>query len=202
MPLSWDPNDYNDKDPAIKKFISELAQLTNDYSSYVARVVGISSLMIKDLKSRITLMEYQPINNKMIDRIDHRVKAGIPAELSAEYQSAINNFGPAINDSNIPVFIELLRKVFDSLFFKGKPDDSPLSHSEGLPNPQPEGHYLPTRDDFDNARRKFLRDGRKQISIDNILDVMEDNLVETGRSLAKEWRAVTRNNIILWTQEN
>ena len=73
---------------------------------------------------------------------------------------------------------------------------------EGPSNLLQEGAYLPSRDDFDNVRRKILRRGGKQISIDDILDIMEVDLVEAGRSLSEEWRSVTRNNIILWTQEN
>ena len=73
---------------------------------------------------------------------------------------------------------------------------------EGPSNRLKEGAYLPSRDDFDNVRRRILRRGGKQISIADILDIMEVDLVEAGLSLSEEWRSVTRNNIILWTHEN
>ena len=202
MPISWEPNDYND--PVIKKFISELKKLTDEYSIYVkAAFPGRSGLMIKGRKNNITLMEYQPIRNKMIVRIDHWVRAGISDVQSAEYQSAINNFGPAVTDSNIPIFIDLLKKIFDNLFLKSNPEDNPLSHGEDLPHLQKEVPYLPTKDDFHNARRKILlKDGERKILVDEILDIMEDNLFKAGRSMAEDWRSVVRNNIILWTKEN
>jgi len=202
MPISWDPNDHND--PAIKKFVSELNQLISRYSLYVKKDTKTTVLIIRN-KENLSLMEYQPDKNKMINWYKNPKSCkdrGIPKILCDEFNLAIKNYGPDIKDSNIPIFIELLKKVLDSLFLNTKPDVSPLSNSEALPHLPKEGPYLPTKDDYDNVRRKILRDGGKQRSIEEIMDIMEVNLVETGRSLAKEWRSVTRNRIILWAQEN
>lgn len=202
MPISWDPNDHND--PAIKKFVSELNQLISKYSLYVEKDTKTTVLIIRNKENKIKLMEYQPDKNKMINWYKNPKSCkdiGIPNILCDEFNLAINSYKAAIKESNISIFIDLIRKILDTLFTKTDPNIKPLPHIEAISGRTNGGHYLPTKDDFDNARRRILREGKKQISIDEILDIMEPDLTEAGLSLTEEWRSVTRNNILLWTQE-
>jgi hypothetical protein len=72
---------------------------------------------------------------------------------------------------------------------KTKPDDF-----------QHRGLYLPKREDFENARRKCLREGKRHISVDDMLDIIEMDLAETGRKLSPSWRSGTEENIAIWSQ--
>jgi hypothetical protein len=66
--------------------------------------------------------------------------------------------------------------------------------------------YLPTREDYDNARRKCLREhkrkeGKEEIYTDDLLDTIEGNVKRAGKELAANWRSVTEENILIWSQE-
>jgi hypothetical protein len=65
-------------------------------------------------------------------------------------------------------------------------------------NDKGEFGYIPIREDYDNARRKCLREGKERVSYDDILDVMQNDLEKAGYRLAENWRLVTKDNIEKW----
>ena len=203
MPISWDPTDHID--PAIKKFIFELNQLISKYALYVEKDIKTTTLIIRNKKNWIKLMEYQPDKNKLINWYKNPnscKEIGIPGVLCNEFNAAFTNYGSAIRDSNISIFTDFIRRILATLFPDADSEIKPPLDIEVISSRTEEGNHLPTKDDFNNARRRILREGKKQISIDEILDIMELNLTEAGISLTEEWRSVTRNNILQWTQEN
>ncbi len=64
--------------------------------------------------------------------------------------------------------------------------------------------YIPTIEDFEDARRKLLSDNKKEnkktVSIDDMLNVIENSLKESGCRLSQSWREVTKKNIEVWQQ--
>ncbi len=63
-----------------------------------------------------------------------------------------------------------------------------------------DGTYLPTREDFDNFRRRCLRNGRERVSLKECLDMMEIELRRAERKLKGNWRVITEKNILSWAQ--
>lgn len=59
--------------------------------------------------------------------------------------------------------------------------------------------YIPTCQDYGNIRRKLLREGRKKVAVNEILDIMKNDLEEQGHKMAKNWRTVTSENIRIWS---
>jgi len=64
---------------------------------------------------------------------------------------------------------------------------------------QDKTHFCyPTREDFVNAMRRF---NSEEISIDDILDMMEKNMTSAGYILHNDWRSITEKKIAIWSQK-
>jgi len=202
MPLSWNPNDYIE-DPIVMKFVSELINLKNEYSSCVYLRKDNEDqpgLMIKDIKSEKALMEYRPGENRLFARPYNYKTLDVSKRLVDDYHTAIKNIGPSITESNIAIFLNYLRKIIVQLNKLDSGGESSISKeifSDGN-----EGNYLPVRKDFENACRKCSRSfmEESEISIDNIFETMEKELLRAGFKLHKNWRSVTEKNIAIWAK--
>ncbi len=79
-----------------------------------------------------------------------------------------------------------------------------LKEGKFMYKPQQLVSYMPKQEDFEDARRKLLSDNKKQnkktVSIDDMLNVIENNLKESGCRLSQSWREVTKKNIEIWQQ--
>jgi hypothetical protein len=60
--------------------------------------------------------------------------------------------------------------------------------------------YLPTEENFESAYRTLTRPG-ETISIDTVLDQLENNAKKMGRSLKNNWRIITEKNIEIWSKK-
>ena len=117
MPLSWNPDDYSDN-LIVKKFVQELINLVQEYSSYVflrKDNEGQPGLMIKDRKSEKALMEYRPIENRLFARPHNYKTLAVNAKLVNDYHAALKRIGPSITESNMAVFLDYLRKIIIQL---------------------------------------------------------------------------------------
>ncbi|MBP8699595.1 MAG: hypothetical protein KBH82_11230 [Syntrophorhabdaceae bacterium] len=202
MPLSWNPDDYSDN-LIVKKFVQELINLVQEYSSYVflrKDNEGQPGLMIKDRKSEKALMEYRPIENRLFARPHNYKTLAVNAKLVNDYHAALKRIGPSITESNMAVFLDYLRKIIIQLNKLDPGDESNIAEKTFI-NENKE-NYLPVRQDFENAYRKCSRffTEASEISIDKIFDTMEKDLLRKGFKLHKDWRTVTEKNIAFWAK--
>lgn len=203
MPLSWNPDDYIE-DPIVMKFVSELINLTNEYSHYVylrKDKKDQPGLMIRDRQSGKALMEYRPKENKMFARPYNYQDIPISKELIDNYHSAVANIGPSITESNISIFLDYFRKIIIQLNKLDSEGESSISDESVDINfsDSNEENYLPSREDFEKACRKC---SQSEIPIDNIFDTMEEDSIRAGFKLQKGWRLITEKNIATWMQNN
>jgi len=61
--------------------------------------------------------------------------------------------------------------------------------------------YIPILDDFENTRRKLLREGKKSVSTNKLLDIMQNDIEATGCKLSENWRSVTLEKIKKWSKK-
>lgn len=96
-----------------------------------------------------------------------------------------------------PHLRERLEGIFD-LASQDRP--STRSHHGASDNDS----YYPTFEDYHNTRRKLLR-GKKtnetSVEDEDMLDTMQDSIERSGRTLASDWRTVTAQNILIWSQK-
>lgn len=71
---------------------------------------------------------------------------------------------------------------------------APPSYSGIKEVQQPEGNYLPNREDFESAYRSLARPGQ-EVSIDAVLDKIASNAIKAGLTLKDQWRTITERNI-------
>ncbi|OQB76392.1 MAG: hypothetical protein BWX92_01853 [Deltaproteobacteria bacterium ADurb.Bin135] len=201
MPLSWNPNDYSNL--IVRRFVQELINMVQEYSSYVylrKDKKDQTGLMIKDIKSKKALMEYWPGENRLFARPFNYKTLDVSKELIDEYHIAIKSIGPSITESNMSIFLNYIRKIIIEL---NKLDsDGESSISEKIFSDGDVGDYLPVRSDFENAWRKFSHSLMKEseISIDDVFDIMEKELLESDLKLHKNWRTITVKNVSIWSK--
>ncbi|MEO0248237.1 MAG: hypothetical protein ABIN58_01600, partial [candidate division WOR-3 bacterium] len=92
MAPTWDPNKYDDN-KIVREFVRELNALVEEYSRYVERFEGRTCIAIKDRTSKKKLIEYWPIQNKIMNTESDHTRAGVPQELIREYRSAVTAWG-------------------------------------------------------------------------------------------------------------
>ena len=105
MTPSWNPSDYSDA--TLKKFVQELINLVQEYSSYVFLRKDNKNqpgLMIKDRKSEKALMEYRPLENRLFARPYNYKTLAVSNKLVNDYHGALKNVGSSITESNIAIF--------------------------------------------------------------------------------------------------
>ncbi len=204
MVLSWNPNDYSNN-LIVRKFVQELINLVQEYSSYVflrKDSEGQPGLMIKDRKSEKALMEYRPKENSLFARPHNYKTLAVNAKLVNDYHAALKNIGPSITESNMPIFLDYLRKIIIQLNKLDPGHESNISEKTIID--ENEENYLPLREDFENACRKCSRYFMEasEISIDKIFEIMEKDLLRKGFKLHKDWRTVTEKNIAIWANNH
>jgi hypothetical protein len=92
---------------------------------------------------------------------------------------------------------EMISQIFEKYFGR-----SLIDNKENEQNYVSHDHsYVPIREDFENTSRKCLREGKERISDDDILDIMGNDLEMTGYRLAENWRLITKNNILIWSNK-
>ncbi len=201
MTPSWNPGDYSDA--TVKKFVQELINLVQEYSSYVFLRKDNKNqpgLMIKDRKSEKALMEYRPIENRLFARPHNYENLDVNTKLVNDYHAAIKNIGPSITESNMAIFLDYLRKIIIQLNKLDPGDESKMSEKTFID--ENEENYIPVRQDFENAFRKCNPSliEELEISIDKIFGAMEKDLLRKGFKLHKDWRTVTEKNITIWAK--
>ncbi|MBP9019570.1 MAG: hypothetical protein KBG04_07120 [Bacteroidales bacterium] len=60
--------------------------------------------------------------------------------------------------------------------------------------------YLPTYEDYENTRRKLLREKKNKITIDDFLNYMQKDIEQRGLTMCRDWRSLTEKNIELWSR--
>ncbi|MBP8745145.1 MAG: hypothetical protein KBH86_08460 [Syntrophorhabdus sp.] len=60
--------------------------------------------------------------------------------------------------------------------------------------------YLPTHEDYENTRRKLLREKKNNITIDDFLNYMQKDIEQRGLKMCRDWRSLTEKNIELWSR--
>jgi len=79
-------------------------------------------------------------------------------------------------------------------------DTSSNAINEGSQPTTQDTRYLPNKEDFESAYRTLTRPG-ETISIDSVLDQLENNAKKMGRSLKNNWRTITEKNIEIWSKK-
>ena len=59
--------------------------------------------------------------------------------------------------------------------------------------------HLPSKEDFEAAYRKLTCLG-ESVSLDAVLGGIEEDLTQQGRSLKRNWRMITEENIKIWSK--
>jgi hypothetical protein len=113
-----------------------------------------------------------------------------PRELTMESARLLDGYlgdYVQIEDKHITAW----RKYFESI-------PTNLTETYSVHNQESESGYIPTHEDYDNTRRKCLREDKKSMSIVNIMDIMQNDLEGVGCQLDESWRSVTEENIRVW----
>lgn len=201
MSPSWNPESYSGN-PTVRNFLQDLIQLAEEYTQHVYLSEGRTGLMIKDRETNNAFVEYWPEpgarQHHLFARAHSLGNIHVPQGLVDDFISDIKLYGKPVRDAGI--FIDHLRNIFDHLYSESQKADS-FHRSDRTLNIDSESHGfdLPKREDYDNARRKLLREGRTAISIEDMLDLIKVNAESGRKRLAANWRLVTVENILIWS---
>ena len=93
---------------------------------------------------------------------------------------------------------ETISQIYEKYFDGGAKDVNPIGDEDRI---LPDSVYFPNYNDFDNARRIHLREGKTKISVDELLNTIEMIVKHSHKILPHDWREVTRTNISSWARK-
>ena len=191
-------NNYKDLQPNPTQFITSTRAVAS-VSPFPSDFEGIRFYCMENMKSGKSIGHVVMVEN---------IKLSPPLLLDYEKHTDGKRIGPAgcsFGDKSAKTLLidiagqnpdqrEAISQIYEKHFRVGLP---PVTPDEKV-NPTP--LYLPTQNDFENARRKCLRDGKTEVSIDAFLDAIRDVVTQSRKNLSPDWRGVTKTSISSWSR--
>jgi hypothetical protein len=194
-------NNYRDLRPNPVQFLTIKGSLAR-VPAFLTDMDGIRFYCMEDVKrgnSDVLVVMVENIKLQvpvLIDPTKHTDGKRVGPRGCAFGDSSARNLLIDIADNNDDQR-EAISQIYEKYFGTRRMDDRKTEHN----NASQDSPYLPTREDFENTRRKFLKEGKKRISIDDMLDIIEGDVKRAGKKLAANWRSVTEKNIESWSRK-